>query len=137
MSTKWYYCKETFSTQEDVNQKVLDVKQRLDNNPTDWAIVKQLDGSDESGWVVPRAVLTDAEINNLNANNYYSCSSVVGSDTQIGISSAKTQAKVVEYRKEFCDYYQVNTVAQFTEVDGVITETTEYAPTNADMSGYV
>jgi len=137
MSTKWYYFAETFSTQEDANQKVLDVKQRLDNNPTNWAIVKQLDGSDELGWVVPRAVLTDAEVNSLNANHYYSISSVVGSGTFIGLSSSEIQAKIVEYRKEFCDYYQVNTVKQFTKADGVITQTIEYAPTNVDMSGYV
>ena len=137
MSTKWYFCSETFLTQEDVNQKVLDVKQRLDNNPTNWAIVKQLGGNDELGWLVPKAVLTDAEINNLNANYYYSVSSVVGSETLIGLSSSETQAKVLEYRKEYCDYYQVNTIKQFTEVDGVITEITEYAPTNVDMSSYM
>ena len=137
MSTRWYYCTETFSTQEDVNQKVLDVKQRLDNNPTDWAIVKQLGGNSESGWIVPVTELTDAEINNINANHYYSISSIVGSDNFIGLSSVEIQAKVPEYRKEYCDYYRVNTVTQLTEVDGVITETTEYAPTNADMSGYV
>jgi hypothetical protein len=137
MSTNWYYCAETFSTQVDANQKVLDVKQRLDNNPTDWAIVKQLDGSAESGWVVPATILTDAEVNNLNANYYYSISSVVGSGTFIGLSSAETQAKVLEYRKGYCDYYQVNNIKEFTEVDGVITETTEYAPTNVDMSSYM
>lgn len=137
MSTKWYYCAETFFTQEDANQKVLDVKQRLDNNPTDWAIVKQLDGSNESGWVIPKTVLTDAEVNSLNANYFYSISSVVGSGTFIGLSSSETQAKVLEYRKEYCDYYQVNTIKEFTEVDGVITEITEYAPTNVDMSSYI
>jgi hypothetical protein len=137
MSTKWYYCTETFSTQEDVNQKVLYVKQRLDNNPTDWAIVKQLGGNSESGWIVPVTKLTDTEINNLNANHYYSISSIVGSGNFIGLSSVEIQAKVLEYRKEYCDYYRVNTVEQLTEVDGVITETTEYAPTNVDMSGYV
>jgi len=137
MSTKWYYCTETFSTQEDVNQKVLDVKQRLDNNPTDWAIVKKLGGNSKSGWIVPVTKLTDTEINNINANHYYSISSVVGSDTLIGISSVEIQAKALEFRKEYCDYYRVNTVTQLTEVDSVITETTEYAPTNVDMSGYI
>ena len=137
MSTKWYYCSETFLTQEDVNQKVLDVKQRLDNNPTNWAIVKQLGGNAELGWLVPKAVLTDAEINNLNANYYYSISSVVGSETLIGLSSVETQAKVLEHRKEYCVYYQINTIKEFTEVDGVITEITEYAPTNVDMSSYM
>ena len=61
----------------------------------------------------------------------------VSSGNFIGLSSVETQAKVLEYQKEYCDYYRVNTVAQFTEVDGVITETTEYAPTNVDMSGYI
>lgn len=137
MSTKWYYYGEAFSTQEDANQKVLDVKQGLDNNPTNWAIVKQLGGNSESGWIVPVTRLTDTEINNLNANYYYSVSSVVGSETLIGISSAETQAKVVKYRKEYCDCYQVNSIKEVTEVDGVITEITEYAPTNVDMSSYM
>ena len=127
MATNWYYFDTKYSSQEDANQKVLAVKQRLDNNPTDWVVVKKLGGSAESGWIIPTEALTDQEINNLSASHYYLVSAVISGDSSIGLSSVQANAKVLSHRKEYCDFYMVNT----------ITEIKLYAPTNVDMSGYV
>lgn len=127
MATNWYYFNTKYSSQEDANQKVLAVKQRLDNNPTDWVVVKKLGGSAESGWIIPTEGLTDQEINNLSASHYYLVSAVINGESSIGLSSVQANAKVLAHRKEYCDFYMVNT----------ITEIKLYAPTNVDMSGYV
>ena len=127
MATKWYYFNTEYSSQEDANQKVLTVKQRLDNNPTDWVVVKKLEGSAESGWIVPTKGLTDQEINNLSASHYYLVSAVISGDSSIGLSSVQANEKVLSHRKEYCNFYMANS----------ITEIKEYAPTNVDMSGYI
>ena len=125
MSTTWFYKDNEYTSEADVNQAVLDFKNRLDNNPTDWAVVKQLTGDAESGWGVPQEGLTDAEINALDETQHYSISSVVGGGSEVGLTAAEITAKVAEYRTEYAQFCQANTVVN------------TYSPTNIDMSGYV
>lgn len=125
MSTTWFYNDNEYTSEADVNQAVLDFKNRLDNNPTDWAVVKQLTGDAESGWGVPQEGLTDAEINSLDETQHYSISSVVGGGSEVGLTAAEITAKVAEYRTEYAQYCRANTVSM------------EYAPNIIDMSGYV
>jgi hypothetical protein len=125
MSIKWFYKDTEYTSEADVNQAVLDFKNRLDNNPTDWVVVRQLTGDAESGWVVPVEKLTDTEINNLDETSHYSVSSKVGSGSDVGLTAAETTAKVAEYRTEYAQYCRANTIS------------TEYAPTTVDMSAYL
>jgi hypothetical protein len=111
------------------------MKARLDNNPTDWVIVKRLSGSVDSGWLVPVDALTDSEINNLDEGEFYSVSSVLGSDSDLGLTSSEATAKVAEHRDYYADYMQVNAIFKIEMSEGVPNITTR-APTNADMSGY-
>lgn len=124
MSTTWFYKGNQHTSEADVNQAVLDFKNRLDNNPTDWVVVRQLTGDAESGWVIPVEELTDAEINALDQAHHYSVSSVVEGGSEVGLTATEATAKVAEYRLGFANYYGAN----------VITKT--YAPTNEDMSVY-
>tara|TARA_R110002126_G_scaffold137460_1_gene281922 strand:+ start:117 stop:497 length:381 start_codon:yes stop_codon:yes gene_type:complete len=125
MSNTYLYKTEQYGSETDVDQAVMDFKLRLDNNPTDWATVKQLGGDAESGWIVPTESLTDAEINSLGVGQYYSISSVVGGGSELGLTATETTAKVAEYLTEYARYYGANTIIR------------HYAPTNVDMSGYV
>tara|TARA_R110000765_G_scaffold352155_1_gene442059 strand:+ start:103 stop:483 length:381 start_codon:yes stop_codon:yes gene_type:complete len=125
MATKWYYNNTAYNTEAEVNQAVVDMKTRLDNNPSYWAIVKALTGSQEAGWLVPTESLTDAEINDLDQSGHYSISSVFGGGTEIGLPASDIPAKVAEYRVD---------CAQALRVDSI---TSRYNPTNEDMSGYM
>jgi hypothetical protein len=126
MSTTWFYKDTEYTSEDNVNQAVLDFKNRLDNNPTDWVVVRQLTGDAESGWVIPVEKLTDTEINNLDGAHYYSVSSVIGGGSEVGLTATEAAAKVAEYRSEFANNWRVNTI---TKVQG-------YSPSNADMSAY-
>lgn len=125
MNTTWFYKDNEYTSEADANQAVLDFKNRLDNNPTDWAVVKQLTGDAESGWGVPQEGLTDAEINALDETQHYSISSVVGGGSEVGLTATEITAKVAEYRTEY---------AQFFRADVIVCT---YSTTNIDMSGYV
>lgn len=125
MNTTWFYKENEYTNETDVNQAVLDFKSRLDNNPTDWAVVQRLTGDAENGWVIPQEELTDAEINNLDEAHYYSVSSVIGGGSEVGLTAAEVTAKVVEYRSEFAEFYRADVIIK------------TYAPTNVDMSVYL
>jgi len=121
----YYYAQQTYDTKAEVDAAVVAFKDRLDNNPTDWVTVKLLGGSETDGWIVPTETLTDAEINNLSGDSFYSVIEVHGGNTYTGLTSAEAITKVAEVRTKYAQWKLVNT----------ITET--YAPTNVDMSVYV
>lgn len=135
MATIWQYCGDEYETEALVNAAVLNTKSRLDNNPTDWAIVKEISGSVATGWLVPVHTLTDSEINNIDTTKVYSVSSVKHSDMDFGLTSSEATAKVAEHRASYAAYLRVNLIIKYDTVDP--SEPTEYAPTNVDMSGYV
>tara|TARA_R110000764_G_scaffold232939_1_gene325596 strand:+ start:353 stop:730 length:378 start_codon:yes stop_codon:yes gene_type:complete len=125
MTSKWFYKNEEYTTKAEVDQAVVDFKFRLDNNPTDWSVVKQLTGDAVSGWVVPEDELSDVEINALDAQQHYSISSTVGGDSQVGLTATEITAKVAEYRTEYARVCQADLIVN------------TYNPTNVDMSGYI
>jgi|TARA_R110001606_G_C14888120_1_gene592302 hypothetical protein len=125
MSTKWIYTFNEYTSQSDLDAAVLAQKVRLDSNPTDWVEVKKATGNDTDGWVLSPTLLTDAEINNLDAAKYYSVSAIASGDNALGLTSPEADAKVRELRTAYAQGMQVNTVYV---VD---------APTSEDMSAYV
>lgn len=131
MATTWRYCNTEYTTEALVNAAVLNTKSRLDNNPTDWVIVKEISGSVVTGWLIPVATLTDSEINNIDTTKTYSVASVTDSDNDLGLTSSEATAKVNQHRVSYAAFLRVNVITR--EDDSV---ETEYAPTNADMSGY-
>ena len=127
MSNSWTYGNNNYSSEALVDAAVLNMKSRLENNPTDWVIVKALEGNATDGWIVPSVELTDSEIANLDATKHYSVSSVIAADNDIGLTAADATAKIAEHRAVYADFAQVNSVFKLQH----------YAPTNVDMSGYV
>tara|TARA_R110000823_G_C15877315_1_gene494698 strand:+ start:903 stop:1280 length:378 start_codon:yes stop_codon:yes gene_type:complete len=125
MIKTWHYNNLPYATESEVNQAVVEMKGRLDNNPTDWAVVKQLTGDAESGWGVPQEGITDAEINALDETQHYSISSVIGGGSEVGLTATETTAKVAEYRTEYAQFFRVDVIG------------CTYNPTHEDMSGYV
>jgi len=126
MATKWYYNSVAYNTEAEANVAVTNIKARLDNNPTDWVIVKQVTyNSEEGGWVVPSETLTDEEINNLSEDNNYNVNSIYSGTTYTGITGANAILKITELRTEYARRINANTIMK------------HYAPTNEDMSIYV
>lgn len=125
MSDIWIYNNNAYNTEAEVNAAVTALKNRLDNNPTDWVVVKEVTSNGEGGWIVIPTPLTDEEINNLDTTKYYNVNSVPAGDTFIGLTGEEAAAKVVELRSLYANWIRANIIVK------------EYAPTNEDMSGYV
>ena len=125
MATKWIYSNNEYATQSALDAEVVAQKNRLDNNPTDWVVVKELTGNANDGWVMPPETLTDSEINRLDSTKHYNVASVHGGGNDLGLTASEATAKVAEHRTRYAQYIQANTVYEV------------YAPSNVDMSGYV
>lgn len=123
--TIWLYKNETYNTEAEVNAAVTALKSRLDNNPTDWVVVKEVTSNGEGGWVVPSETLTDAEINSMSADSYYNVNAIYSGTTYTGITGTEATTRVAELRTEYAGWVEANTIR------------IEYEPTNEDMSGYV
>lgn len=132
MATIWQYCGTDYETEALANAAVLNTKSRLDNNPTDWVVVKELSGSAATGWLIPVDTLTDSEIDNLDTTKFYSVASVKHPDMDFGLTSSEVTAKVAQHRASYAVFLRVNVIVKIED-----TVLTEYAPTNVDMSGYV
>jgi len=127
MAYKWFYNQNSFDSEAEVNAAVVSLKSRLDNNPTDWVVVKEVTSNGQGGWIVNPTPLTDSQINNLDNTKHYNVTSINDGYTATGLSGSEATSKVLEYRTLYAQWILANT----------ITKIQEYAPTNEDMSGYV
>jgi hypothetical protein len=138
MAITYVYQASIFSTEQEAQDAVLAQKVRLDNNPTDWISVKLVEGSAESGWVMPPETLTDNEINNLNLDGVYAVSSIVGGDNAMPLSAEQVSQKSVTYRAEYAMH---NLVTQLLKIDDSFAVGEEghvtVIPTVEDMSVYL
>jgi len=92
----WVYNNTEYTTEADVNAAVTALKARLDNNPTDWVIVKEVTSNGEGGWVIPSETLTDAEINSMSAGSYYNVNAIHSGTTYTGITGTEATTRVAE-----------------------------------------
>tara|TARA_B100001939_G_C16434460_1_gene402113 strand:+ start:65 stop:514 length:450 start_codon:yes stop_codon:yes gene_type:complete len=147
---KYIYANNLYDTIDEVQEAVTAMKTRLDNNPTDWCVVKPM--------INPRTIaiysgdvigydsgepLTDVQIKALgSSNNLYNIYSVYEGDNFTEVSedyiNQKVEALRTPYarRLELNKYFYVAGVME-GEVFNPIEEPTVYNVTNEDMSGYV
>lgn len=125
MANTWVYAHREYTTEDEVNAAVVAQKARLENNPTDWVIVKELTGNADDGWVVPSETLSDSEINSLDATKHYSVAAIIDGNNDLGLTASQVTAKIAEHRTSYARYIEVNQIGIF------------YPPSNVDMSGYV
>ena len=126
MATKWLYATNVYTTQEAADAAVVAQKYRLDNNPTDWAVVKELTGNASDGWVVPSLALTDSEINTLDDAKHYSVASVWEGNNYLGLTATEADAKILELRVPYAQRIEANTIYTVDDLTN-----------NIDMSDYV
>ena len=141
--TKYMYASTAYETVEEVEAAVTAMKTRLDNNPTDWCVVKPM--------INPRTIaiytgdvigydsgepLTDAQINALNpdewlgGNGIYNVYSINSGDNFTEVSEAVAVQKVKTLRTYYARWLVVN--RYFINETGAVMNVT-----NEDMSGYV
>ena len=137
------YAATAYETVEEVEAAVTSMKARLDNNPTDWCVVKPM--------INPRTIaiytgdvigydsgepLTDAQINALNpdewlgGNGIYNVYSINSGDNFTEVSEALAVQKVKTLRTYYARWLVVN--RYFINETGAVMNVT-----NEDMSGYV
>ena len=140
---KYFYANTEYNTVEEVEAAVTAMKARLDNNPTDWCVVKPM--------INPRTIaiysgdvigydsgepLTDAQIKALNddewlgGNTVYNVYSVVDGDNFTEVSEALAAQKVRTMRLSYARWLVVN--RYFNGETGAVMNVI-----NEDMSGYV
>ena len=141
--TKYMYASTAYETVEEVEAAVTAMKARLDNNPTDWCVVKPM--------INPRTIaiytgdvigydsgkpLTDAQINALNpdewlgGNGIYNIYSINDGYNFTEVSEALAAQKVRTMRLSYARWLVVN--RYFVNETGAVMNVI-----NEDMSGYV
>tara|TARA_R110000868_G_scaffold87792_1_gene245166 strand:- start:98 stop:487 length:390 start_codon:yes stop_codon:yes gene_type:complete len=122
MATVWHYFGVNYSTEEEANQGVVDRQDRLENNPTDWVVVKKLSKDAKGRWIIPTDTLTDQEINNLDASFFYSVASIIEGDFDLGLNSEETTLKIAEHRNVYTDFFLVNELITMIDDNPAITK---------------
>jgi len=125
MAKFWVYGGEIHSSKESLDAAVLAQRDRLENNPTTWAIVKEVVANASGGWDVLPEKLTDSQIKNLDFNKRYNVSSIYTGETNVALDSISAAAKVSEYRAIYALRMEVNTIYETDE------------PRNVSMAEYV
>ena len=141
--SRYIYAEVAYDTVSDVEAAVTAMKSRLDNNPTDWCVVKpsvssktlRIDGNDVVAYAYGDP-LNDTQINTLNSSDtVYNVFSINAADNYIAVSEADVAAKVTALRKDYARWLALDKYfdSQVEEGAALIT----YNVTNEDMSGYV
>lgn len=127
MATKWYYGHNEYDTRADCDQAVLDMKDLLDNEPTQYVAVTPVTQADNGGWVISEDAYTDSEILNLDTSGHYNVTNHFTGETFVGLAGTEVAAKVNEGKAIYAEQYEVN----------LIREVENLTPTNVDMSVYL
>ena len=142
MSIKYYYVGKEYNSEDEAQNAATALSVRMQNNPTDWIIVKEITGSNETGWLINPTLLNDEQILNPDSNKTYNCFSKYSGENVIPVSATELKIKSNEYRKIYGQFFKVNTIlkqegdleSESNEID--VSEPVFITP-NTDMSEYV
>ena len=118
MSVKYLYGVANYATKAEAETAKAAQEIRFQNNPTDWMTVKQITGSQESGWVVNPTPLTDSEILNLDDSKFYLVYSPVNGENLMPLTSSEVTEKVTEYKNVYKDHNFYNSILEIPILDG-------------------
>jgi|TARA_R100000455_G_C6269653_1_gene125300 hypothetical protein len=136
MSIKYYYVNSEYNTENEAQDAATKLSVRMQNNPNDWIKVKEITGSNETGWLINPTLLTDAQILNPDTKKTYTCFSKYNGENVIPITATQLISKNNEYRKIYGQFWKVNTIEK-VENDGVNEPTAVVITPTTDMSEYV
>ena len=141
--TRYIYAEVTYETVDEVQEAVTAMKDRLDNNPTDWCVVKpsissqtlRIDGNEVVAYAYGNP-LTDAEINALDSSEtVYNVFSINDADNYTEVSENNVAEKIRLMRASYGRWLAVDKYFDSQVEDGEVLIT--HNVTNEDMSVYV
>ena len=141
--SRYIYAEVAYDTINKVEAAVTAMKSRLDNNPTDWCVVKpatssktlQVDGNDIVAYQYGNP-LNDTQINALSSSDtVYNIFSINEGDNYTAVSEADVAGKVRALRKGYATWLNLNKYVDTQVEEGK--DFIIYNVTNEDMSGYV
>lgn len=141
--TRYIYAEVTYETVDEVQEAVTAMKARLDNNPTDWCVVKpsvssktlRIDGNEVVAYAYGDP-LTDAEINALDSSEtVYNVFSINDADNYTEVSEDNVAEKIRLMRASYGRWLAVDKYFDSQVEDGELLIT--HNVTNEDMSVYV
>ena len=141
--TRYIYAEVAYDTVDEVEAAVTAMKARLDNNPTDWCVVKpsvssktlRIDGNDIVAYEYGNP-LNDTQINALSSSDtVYNVFSINDADNYTAVSEGDVAAKVTAMRRSYARWLALDKYFDSQVEDGAALIT--YNVTNEDMSGYV
>jgi len=155
MATKYLYRNFVCDTEAEAQEKLSEVKKRLDNNPTDWCSVKRIEVLGDMITVLAGA-LTDEEILNPSPTQTYTFLSLWTGENFFPLTSEELTEKVNEYRRAYAVSEGLAVIKSYEEgtwteedleavkppEDGTVPDShvetvyTDITP-NEDMSGYI
>ena len=141
--SRYIYAETAYETVDEVEAAVTAMKARLDNNPTDWCVVKpminvktiKISTGDVIGYDLGEK-LTDAQINSLGkSENVYNVFSIYEGDNFTEVLESDVAGKVTAMRKGYATWLNLTKYydSKVEEGENLIT----YNVTNEDMSVYV
>jgi len=141
--TRYIYAETAYDTVDEVEEAVTAMKARLDNNPTDWCVVKpsissktpRIDGNEIVAYAYGNP-LTDAEINALDSSEtVYNVFSINDADNYTEVSEDNVAEKIRLMRASYGRWLSVDKYFDSQVEDGGVLIT--HNVTNEDMSVYV
>lgn len=152
MSIKYLYRNTPYDTEAEAQSKLSEMKIRLDNNPTDWCVVKYIEDLGDGAFTVFPVRLTDSEILNPDSTKTYTFWSTWTGENFFPLTSAELSEKVLKYRSVYVAAEQLAVIKSFDgealglvipPEDGITLPETPVelkftdVTTNEDMSGYI
>lgn len=132
---EYLYLGNIYTSEASLNEAILDIKNRLDNKPTDYCFVQRVECIGDNLYKVENKSLTDSEINNLSEDSFYTINSYSTGDTFVGLNKQETEAKILEFKIAHATAIGVNTIISI--VDNVVSDTYTVPLNIADMSVYL
>ena len=156
MTTKYLYRNWVVDTEAEAQAKLSETKTRLDNNPTDWCMVKCVEPVADDTFNVIAGELTDEQILNPDNTKTYIFYAKWTGENFFPLTSTELTEKVFEYRRGYVTAENLSVIKSYedrewTEADleavkppedgsvptkHVEMEMTDITP-NEDMSGYI
>lgn len=135
MAIVYHYKDGEYETEALAQAAVASEAARMENNPTDWMVVKEVTGSDASGWTITSATLTDSDIKNPDSTKTYLCYSEISGEHHMAISSTELTTQYTSMRTVYADYWNLNEITKID--DGTDPQTITTITPTTDMSSYV
>ena len=144
---KYIYATNEYETMSAVETAVTAMKTRLDNNPTDWCVIKsminprtiKIYSGDVIGYDSGNA-LTDAQINALSSSdNVYNIFSINDGDNFTEVTEGDIAEIVNTMRSSYGRWLGVDKycVIELNDETNELISSTQHNATNEDMSSYV